>query len=69
MKIKIHSTESEFSAEEMVNVVDQKTLTQLSVAMEILDSALVDYISDCFDEIPLSKKSRGFFPQRIPINR
>lgn len=63
MKIKIHSTESEFSAEEMVDVADAKdTDSIIEVAMEILDSALVDYISDCFDEIPLSKKSRGFFP-------
>ena len=63
MKIKIYSTVSEFSAEEMVDVADAKdTDSILEVAMEILDSALVDYISDCFDEIPLSKKSMGFFP-------
>lgn len=61
MKIKIHSTESEFSAEEMVDVADAKdTDSIIEVAMEILDSALVDCISDCFDEIPLSKKSRAF---------
>lgn len=61
MKIKIHSTESEFSAEEMVDVADAKdTDSIIEVAMEILDSALVDYISDCFDEIPLSKRVGAF---------
>ena len=63
MKMIIHSSVSDFSAEEMIDVADAKdTDSIIEVAKEILDSAMADDISDCFDEIPLSKENVGFFP-------
>jgi len=62
MKMIIHSSVSDFSAEEMIDVADAKdTDSIIEVAKEILDSAMADDISDCFDEIPLSKENVGFF--------
>ena len=69
MKMKIHSTVSDFSVEELIDAADANdTVSIIEVANEALDSAIVDDISECFDEIPMSKREYGLFP-RSRINR
>lgn len=68
MKIKIYSKISDFHFEEAIVAADaQDTDSILEVANEAIDRALYDDISDCFSEIPLSKKSQGFFPDPYSI--
>lgn len=67
MKIKIYSKMSDFYIEEAIDAADAEDAI-LEVANEAIDNALVDDISDCFDEIPLSKESKGFFPDLESIS-
>jgi|LSQX01.3.fsa_nt_gb hypothetical protein len=63
MKMKIHSKVSDFSIAELFDAVDvNDTDSIMETAIEALDDAFFDDINGCFDEIPMSKKSRGFFP-------